>query len=105
MIQIVQSIMSQRIQQRANTFSVHSVKYKCDGPWCRHQSGLSQLEREAAMREGALKAKADEVASLTEANRAAQANINQYVMDLQVSVAGLVSRVNPSCTVGMWLLG
>ncbi|GIL57051.1 hypothetical protein Vafri_12185 [Volvox africanus] len=49
----------------------------------RLQSGYSALEREGAMREAALQAKAAEASSLTEAQRAAQATINQYVMDLQ----------------------
>ncbi|GFR41794.1 hypothetical protein Agub_g2559, partial [Astrephomene gubernaculifera] len=49
----------------------------------RLQSGYSALEREGAMRETMLQAKASEVASLTEAQRGAQATINQYVMDLQ----------------------
>ncbi|GFH12871.1 uncharacterized protein HaLaN_08640, partial [Haematococcus lacustris] len=45
---------------------------------------VGQLEREAANREAALAARGDEAASLAEATRAAQAQINQYVMDLQV---------------------
>ncbi|EFJ50664.1 basal body protein [Volvox carteri f. nagariensis] len=49
----------------------------------RRQSGYSALEREGAMREAALQAKASEVSSLAEAQRAAQATINQYVMDQQ----------------------
>jgi hypothetical protein len=51
----------------------------------RLQSTVAQMEREAASREAALAAKADEAASLAEASRAAQAQIAQYVMDLQVS--------------------
>ncbi|KAJ9515516.1 hypothetical protein QJQ45_021666, partial [Haematococcus lacustris] len=49
----------------------------------RLQSSVGQLEREAANREAALAARGDEAASLAEATRAAQAQINQYVMDLQ----------------------
>lgn len=36
------------------------------------------------MREAALEARAQEVASLQEAGRAAQMTINQYLLDLQV---------------------
>jgi hypothetical protein len=42
------------------------------------------LEREAALRESALAAKLDEVASLQEGLRGAQMQINQYLLDLQV---------------------
>jgi hypothetical protein len=59
----------------------------------RAESTAAQLEREAAMREVALAARADEVASLHEATRAAHMQNNQYVMDLQVG--GL--RVGCSC--------
>jgi len=45
---------------------------------------VGQLEREAATREGLLSAKADEVESLQVAAQEAQAQCNQYVMDLQV---------------------
>jgi hypothetical protein len=54
----------------------------------RLQSTVAQMEREAASREAALAAKADEAASLAEASRAAQAQIAQYVMDLQVGWVG-----------------
>lgn len=46
---------------------------------------MLQLEREAALRESALAAKADEVSSLIEQGRASQMQINQYLLDLQVS--------------------
>lgn len=46
---------------------------------------MAALEREAAAREAALAHRGDEAASLAEAHRAAQAQANQYVMDLQVS--------------------
>lgn len=57
----------------------------------RMQSSVLQLEREAAMREAALAAAGEEVASLHESNRAAQMAANQYLLDLQAS--SLVPRV------------
>ena len=50
----------------------------------RLQSNVAQLEREAAAREGVLAAQGDEVASLQSVAQEAQAQCNQYVMDLQV---------------------
>jgi hypothetical protein len=44
-----------------------------------------QLEREGALRESTMSAKAEEVASLQDRLRAAQMEINQYILDLQVS--------------------
>ena len=55
----------------------------------RAESTAAQLEREAAMREAALAARVDEVASLHEATRAAHVQNNQYVMDLQVCGGGV----------------
>ena len=61
-----------------------------DGPPVsrRSESTCAQLEREASMREAALAGNRDEVASLQEANRAAHAQNNAYVMDLQVVGGG-----------------
>lgn len=51
----------------------------------RLQSGVAQLERELVAREGQLAGQAGEVAALQEAQRDAHAQMNQYVMDLQVN--------------------
>lgn len=48
----------------------------------RAESTAAQLEREAASRESALGSRGDEVASLQEAARSAQAQLQQYVVDL-----------------------
>ncbi len=48
------------------------------------QSGVAQLERELVGREGQLSGQAGELAALQEAQRDAHAQMNQYVMDLQV---------------------
>lgn len=50
----------------------------------RLQSGVAQLERELVAREGQLSGQAGELAALQEAQRDAHAQMNQYVMDLQV---------------------
>jgi len=50
----------------------------------RLQSGVAQLERELVGREGQLSGQAGELAALQEAQRDAHAQMNQYVMDLQV---------------------
>lgn len=52
----------------------------------RLQSGVAQLERELVGREGQLLGQAGELAALQEAQRDAHAQMNQYVMDLQVIV-------------------
>lgn len=51
----------------------------------RLQSGVAQLERELVAREGQLSGQAGELAALQEAQRDAHAQMNQYVMDLQVN--------------------
>ena len=50
----------------------------------RLQSGVAQLERELVAREGQLSGQAGELTALQEAQRDAHAQMNQYVMDLQV---------------------
>lgn len=45
---------------------------------------MAQLERELVGREGLLSGQAGELAALQEAQRDAHAQMNQYVMDLQV---------------------
>lgn len=45
---------------------------------------MTQLQRELAARDSELAIRADEVASLREAQRGAQSQINQYIADLQV---------------------
>ena len=45
---------------------------------------MAQLERELVAREGQLSGQAGELAALQEAQRDAHAQMNQYVMDLQV---------------------
>ena len=50
----------------------------------RLQSGVAQLERELVAREGQLSGQAGQLAALQEAQRDAHAQMNQYVMDLQV---------------------
>ena len=57
----------------------------------RLQSTASQLERELAAREGQLAGQAGEMAALQEALRTAQAQSNQYVMDLQVGMGCLLA--------------
>ena len=57
----------------------------------RLQSTASQLERELAAREGQLAGQAGEMAALQEALRTAQAQSNQYVMDLQVGLGCLLA--------------
>ncbi len=57
----------------------------------RLQSTVSQLERELAAREGQLAGQAGEMAALQEALRTAQAQCNQYVMDLQVGLSCLLA--------------
>ena len=57
----------------------------------RLQSTASQLERELATREGQLAGQAGEMAALQEALRTAQAQSNQYVMDLQVGLGCLLA--------------
>lgn len=52
----------------------------------RLQSEVAQLERELVAREGQLAGQAGELTALQEAQRDANAQMNQYVMDLQVSV-------------------
>ena len=51
----------------------------------RLQSEVAQLERELVAREGQLAGQAGELAGLQEAQRDANAQMNQYVMDLQAS--------------------
>ncbi len=46
------------------------------------------MEREASVREGQLQSRTEEVASLQESARGAQAQVNQYLLDLQVSWGG-----------------
>lgn len=58
----------------------------------RLQSGVAQLERELVAREGQLSGQAGELAALQEAQRDAHAQMNQYVMDLQVLTACIHSR-------------
>ena len=48
---------------------------------------MAQLERELVAREGQLSGQAGELAALQEAQRDAHAQMNQYVMDLQVGTA------------------
>lgn len=50
----------------------------------RLQSTVTQLQRELAARESELAIRSDEIASLREAQRSAQSQINQYISDLQV---------------------
>ncbi len=57
------------------------------------QASIMQLEREAALREAALKSRSDEVASLSDALRAAQAQCNQYLLDLQVGSCRVCMRI------------
>ncbi|GAB4818323.1 hypothetical protein N2152v2_005369 [Parachlorella kessleri] len=49
----------------------------------RLQSTVTQLQRELAARDSELAIRADEIASLREAQRSAQSQINQYIADLQ----------------------
>ena len=48
---------------------------------------VTQLERELAVCQGHMAAQAQEMAGLQEAQRSAQVQINQYVVDLQVTVS------------------
>jgi hypothetical protein len=50
----------------------------------RLQGTVTQLQRELAARDSELAIRADEIASLREAQRSAQSQINQYIADLQV---------------------
>lgn len=54
----------------------------------RLQAVVTQLQRELAARDSELAIRADEVASLREAQRGAQSQINQYIADLQVRGEG-----------------
>jgi len=76
-----------------NAAGKHALSPLVDSPTAppvsrRSESTCAQLEREASMREAALAGNRDEVASLQEANRAAHAQNNAYVMDLQVVGGG-----------------
>lgn len=51
----------------------------------RLQSTVTQLQRELAARSAELAIKCDEIASLQEAQRSGQSQINQYIADLQAS--------------------
>lgn len=74
----------------------------------RAQAAIAQLEREAAGREGALRSRVEEVAALQEAQRAAQATINQYIVDMQVGplLSGQSTPASglPPCVMACWHL-
>jgi hypothetical protein len=59
----------------------------------RLQSTVTQLQRELAARDSELAIRADEIASLREAQRSAQSQINQYIADLQASARAACSGV------------
>ena len=63
----------------------------------RVQSAAAQLERELVAREGQLAGQAGELAALQEAHRDANAQMNQYVLDLQVGkkAAYILTGVTP----------
>ena len=70
----------------------------------RLQSETAQLERELVAREGQLAGQAGELAALQEAQRDANAQMNQYVMDLQASHLSNHNTGNCQCPNGpvMW---
>jgi hypothetical protein len=74
-------------QVRARGAELEDVRHAYEQLATEHRraaAAAAQLEREAAGREGALRSRVDEVAALQEAQRAAQATVNQYIVDVQV---------------------